>query len=350
MDNSFDEQRYARQLSLDVIGPKGQEKLTNARIAIVGCGGLGAVAAAYLAGAGVGFLRLIDGDQPDLSNLHRQVFFKTGEQESKAIALAKHLAKLNPDIALDAHANYLNQKNTDELLADVDLVLECTDQAFVKHLVSDFCALEELPLIYGAVHKTQGYVALFANETATDCHLRDLFPEPDDRLPTCAEVGVLNTAAGLIGMLQANEALKWLLGAGESLRNRLLTYDALTYQQQLIKLAKTFAGDLETIWEAGNYGQQTSEVEQVTWSELQTWPAESYQLISLLAASREPNMLPGAKRYQKALLETPVKQVFYCQYGRQSLAVAKQLRGQGVEAFSLTGATGLLASKGGMSH
>jgi rhodanese-related sulfurtransferase len=173
-----------------------------------------------------------------------------------------------------------------------------------------------------------------------DCHLRDLFPEPDDRLPTCAEVGVLNTAAGLIGILQANEALKWLLGAGESLRNRLLTYDSLTHQQQIIKLAKTFIGDLETIWEKGDYGQQTADVEQVRWEDLQTWPAASYQLISLLAEGREPEMLAGASRYQKALLKAPGKKVFYCQYGRHSLEVARQLRGQGIEAFSLVGGLG----------
>lgn len=338
VDKAIDEQqRYTRQISLDIIGDAGQEKLTAARVAIVGCGGLGALAAAYLAGAGIGFLRLIDGDEPDVSNLHRQVFFKTGEKESKSIALAKHLGKLNPVIDLDAYSSYLDRQNAEELLGDVDLVLECTDQAFVKHLVSDFCALEEIPLVYGAVHKTQGYVALFANQHETDCHLRDLFPEPDSTLPTCAEVGVLNTAAGLIGMLQANEALKWLLGAGESLTNRLLTYDCLTHQQQIIKLAKTFTADLETVWEAGNYGGQTIDAEQVTWDDLQHWPKGSYQLISLLAAGREPEMLAGAERYQKSLLGLPGKKVFYCQYGRQSLAVAKQLRGQGVEAFSLVG-------------
>lgn len=336
VDKPYNEKRYARQTSLDIIGPAGQTKLANSRLAIVGCGGLGAIAAAYLAGAGVGYLRLIDGDQPDLSNLHRQVFFATDETASKATALAKHLEKLNPDVATDVQLSFLDRRNAATLLADVDLVLECTDQAFVKHLVSDFCALEEIPLLYGAVHKTQGYVALFANQTETDCHLRDLFPEPDDQLPTCAEVGVLNTAAGLIGLLQANEGLKWLLGVGESLRNRLLTYDCLTHQQQIIRLAKTFTADLETIWEAGNYGQQTAAAEQISWAELQTWPAQSYQLISLLAADREPEMRQGAQRYTKTLLETPGKKVFYCQYGRQSLAVAKQLRAQGVEAFSLT--------------
>ncbi len=151
-------QRYARQVSLEEIGPEGQKKLASARVVIVGCGGLGAIAAAYLAGAGVGYLSLIDGDLPQLSNLHRQVFYDTGESKSKATALADRLSRLNPEVEIVAEEAYLDKSNVEKHLGDAaapDLVLECTDQAQIKHLVSDFCAIQEVPLVYGAIHKAR---------------------------------------------------------------------------------------------------------------------------------------------------------------------------------------------------
>lgn len=337
MDN---EQRYSRQLSLAEIGPKGQAKLRDSKVAIIGCGGLGAIAAAYLAGAGVGALTLIDGDTPALSNLHRQVFFSTDESRDKATALAAHLRALNPEIETNPFPQFLRKSNIQQYLEeDVDLVLECTDQAGIKHMVSDYCALHELPLVYGAVHKTQGYLALFPNQLPSDSHLRDLFPEPDNRLPTCAEVGVLNTAAGIIGLFQANEALKFLLGLQGSLANRLLTYDCLKLEQRIIKLGKTFQGDLEKIWRDTDYHPvEDKGLFLVTKEELAAWPADEYQLISLLNEQQEPKMPPGVVRYGKDVLQQgPAKKVFYCQRGRQSKAVAALLRKKGIEAYWLNG-------------
>lgn len=332
------QKRYARQTSLDIIGSEGQEKLADARVAIVGCGGLGAIAAAYLAGAGVGYLQLIDGDKPEVSNLHRQVLFTTNENKSKADALAAHLEQLNPEIQLDAQSMHLSKQNIENLLPadDIDLVLECTDQAQIKHLVSDYCHLNRIPLVYGAVHKSQGYLALFANQQETDTHLRDLFPAPDDRLPTCAEVGVLNTAAGLIGMLQANEALKWLLQQGNLLRNQLLTYDCLRMQQQLIQLSKSYKGNVLDDYRSSNYGEASKADYTISREEIESWPKNSYQLISLLNEQQEPILAENAIRYSKGVLKSgPSKKVFYCLRGRQSKAVAGMLRKQGVEAFAL---------------
>lgn len=332
------EQRYSRQLSLSEIGPQGQQKLLDSKVAIIGCGGLGAIAAAYLAGAGIGELILIDGDAPAISNLHRQVFFRTGEARDKATALAVHLKALNPEIKVSTIGSYLQKNNIHQYLEDdIDLVLECTDQAGIKHMVSDYCALNAIPLLYGAVHKTQGYLALFPNQRATDSHLRDLFPEPDDRLPTCAEVGVLNTAAGLIGLLQANEALKYLLEIGSSLANKLLTYDCLRMEQRIIGLGKTFTGDLEAIWSNTEYhasGEKATFL--LTETDLAKWSATDYQLISLLNEQQEPKLPSGAIRYTKGALDQgPEKKVFYCLRGRQSKAVAAMLRKKGVEAYAL---------------
>lgn len=332
-------ERYARQISLNEIGTAGQEKLAEACVAIVGCGGLGAIAAAYLAGAGIGELVLIDGDRPQASNLHRQVFYSAEEEDFKVAVLTAKLKQLNPECTVRPVNDYLSKANIARVLdsTTIDLVLECTDQAQVKHLVSDYCAIHEIPLVYGAVHKSQGYLALFANQKETDCHLRDLFPAPDERLPTCAEVGVLGTAAGLIGLLQANEALKWLLGIGQSLRNRLLTYDCLGMQQHIVQLGKTFQEDLETVFESSNYGSEANTPDfSITTAVLKSWPADSYQLFSLMNEAQEPELRAGATRYHKGALNAgPGKKVFYCARGRQSRALASLLRKQGLEAYAL---------------
>lgn len=330
--------RYARQISLAEIGAQGQEKINQARVAIVGCGGLGGIVAAYLAGAGVGYLRLIDGDQPSISNLHRQVFFQETDHEPKALILATRLQALNTQIVLEAKTNYLQHHNAAKLLADVDIVVECTDQADSKHLVSDYCALQGKVLVYGALHRYQGYVALFPNQQASDCHLRDIFPEADPNIPHCSSVGVLNTAAGLIGMLQANETLKWLLGIGQPLANRLLTYDCLNNQQQIIGLRKTFLGNIANLWPQEMDKNQADEPE-IKWTTLASWPQERYELYSLLPEAQEPQLVAGAQRYRPGALAAgaAAKKIFYCRYGRQSLAVAQQLRRKGINAYSLEG-------------
>lgn len=329
--------RYARQISLAEIGARGQDQLAKAAVTIVGCGGLGAIAAAYLAGAGIGRIRLIDGDGVDVSNLHRQVFYASDSDEPKAEALANHLRRLNPEIEIEAEVGYLTKSKASDWLDDMDMVLECTDQAETKHLVSDYCALRRIPLVYGAVHRFQGYLALFANQSPDDCHLRDLFPQADERLPTCAEVGVFNTAAGLIGMLQANEALKWLLQLDDNLNNRLLTYDCMSYQQQIIRLRKNYLEDPEETWQKNNYGEVSSPVPEISWAALSNWEMDTYRLFSLLPEVQESKLVGGAIRFSAGQLGGGGRMVFYCKYGRQSLAVAKQLRAKGLEAYSVAG-------------
>jgi adenylyltransferase/sulfurtransferase len=332
----FNPKRYERQTTLAAIGTAGQEKLYRARVAVVGCGGLGGIVAAYLAGAGVGYLRLIDGDTPDLTNLHRQVFFHTGHPGAKAEQLAAHLRGLNPDCEVLAVAEFLNKGNAREHIAGVDLVVDCIDRAAGKHLINDACALLGVPLVYGAVHKTEGYLALFRNQEADDVQLRDLFPAPDDRIPNCSEVGVLNTAAGLIGMLQANEVLKWLVGIGDPLVGRLLTYDALHHRQTVIRLRKTWHVPAEQTWaetpdDSALYCA-AAELE-LTPADLATLSPQDYRLCSLLRDEADP----WADRAQ--VLEQPTEvaavarqldpnrtNVLYCRSGRRSLEMVRQLR------------------------
>jgi adenylyltransferase/sulfurtransferase len=334
--------RYRRQTILPEIGETGQQKLTDAHVLIIGCGGLGGPVAAYLAGAGVGILTLVDGDKPEESNLHRQVFFRTGDDENKAALLARHCASLNPCTSARAHESYLEANNCRALIEAADLVVECSDHAATKHLVSDACHLLATPLVYAAVHKYEGYVALFPNENKDDLQLRDLFPAPDPALPDCATVGVLPTAVGLIAMLQANAALCYLLGIGEPPVRQLLTYNALDNQQHRVKLRKSYQQAIIAPWAEASPKTTRAELEtDATLADL-----ADYDLVfSMLDDVREPELPTGVVRLTKRnpfgqCLErmTPGgKYLIYCNSGKLSLMLASQLRKHdaAIEAVSL---------------
>ena len=245
--------RYSRHIILNEIGVEGQAKLNQAHVCIIGCGGLGSIAAPYLAGAGIGHITLVDGDIPDISNLHRQVFYNGNEQTSKAKLLAEHLRILNPDINVDFHPAMLTKQNIGNIINSVDLVLECTDALESKYLCNDFCHMNGIPMVYASIHKFEGYISLFENKDSESIHLRDIFPEADSELPKCSEVGVLNTIAGIIGLLQANEAIKYILGIGSNLVGQYLTYDILENAQHIIRLRKTWNQDMSAKFENSQY-------------------------------------------------------------------------------------------------
>lgn len=226
-------ERYSRHLRLPQVGLAGQEKLSAARILLVGAGGLGSPAAFYLAAAGVGFLRLVDDDVVERSNLQRQILHtdaRVGSPKASSAAIA--LAALNPNTRVDALPVRLHAGNADQLMADVDLVIDGADNFPTRYLLSDACVRLGKPLVYGAVHRFEGQVSVFdagRRPGEAPCY-RCLFPEapgaPD--APNCAEAGVLGVLPGVIGLLQASEALKLVLGIGESLAGRLLHFDALS--------------------------------------------------------------------------------------------------------------------------
>lgn len=247
--------RYSRQLSLDEIGPEGQAKLARAKIAIVGCGGLGAIAAAYLAGAGVGHLRLIDGDHTSLSNLHRQVFYSTEDlNRPKVEALAEHLGKLNDGIHIETIHSQLDKESIHSGLDDMDLILECTDDIWCKYLVNDYCHLHNRPMVYGAIHKTEGRWAIFRNSERTGIHLRDIHPTPDGIIPTCAEVGVMNTIAGIVGLMQSSLALTHLIDDPSGPKPTVLhTFDSWSQSFHKVQLEKSFGKDLAVLFEQSEY-------------------------------------------------------------------------------------------------
>jgi sulfur-carrier protein adenylyltransferase/sulfurtransferase len=219
--------RYSRHLALPEIGLAGQEKLQAARVLVVGAGGLGSPCALYLAAAGVGTLGVVDHDRVDESNLQRQVLFDTaGIGAPKAELARRRLSALNPRLEIIAHALELHAGNVEALLRDYQLIIDGSDRVSTRYLVNDACVLYRKPLISAAIHRFEGQAMTYV-PGRSPCY-RCLFPEPAEGLvPSCAQAGVLGVLPGVLGSLQATEAIKLIVGVGEPLLGRLLTYDAL---------------------------------------------------------------------------------------------------------------------------
>jgi adenylyltransferase/sulfurtransferase len=220
--------RYSRHLSLREIGVAGQEKLKAARVLIIGAGGLGSPSALYLAASGVGTIGVIDNDRVDVSNLQRQVLYDTASvDQPKTEAARARLLALNPLIELIAHQVELRAANAREIFGAYDLVLDGTDRFATRYLANDACVLTGKPLVSAAIHRFEGQAMTYVPRRAP-CY-RCLFPEPptDGLVPNCAEAGVLGVLPGVMGTIQATEAIKLIVGVGEPLLGRLLTYDAL---------------------------------------------------------------------------------------------------------------------------
>ncbi len=224
--------RYSRHLRLPEVGEAGQRKLRAARVAMVGAGGLGSPAAYYLAAAGVGTLVLADDDIVDRSNLQRQILHtdaRVGMSKTQSACIA--LSALNPTISVEAFAERISADNVERLLRDADVVIDGADNFPARYLLNDACVKLAKPLVYGAVHRFEGQVSVFdagRRRGVAPCY-RCLFPEPPppEAAPNCAEAGVLGVLPGVIGLLQATEAIKLILGIGDSLAGRLLHFDAL---------------------------------------------------------------------------------------------------------------------------
>ncbi len=224
-DNNF-YLRYKRHLMLPQVGEVGQHKLCDSSIAIIGAGGLGSPVALYLAAAGVGHLRIIDSDRVDLSNLQRQVIHTTDDIEKKKVVSAKEKIKaINPDVEVESVCEYFSHENAATLLDGCDLAIDATDNLESKFLINDSCVALNKPFVHGAINQFSGNVMTVLPGTAT---LRDLFPTPPADMKASSSYGVLGVIPGIIGSIQAAEALKYVLGIGELLVNKVLTFDALT--------------------------------------------------------------------------------------------------------------------------
>ncbi len=228
--------RYKGHLSLPEVGPSGQQRLAATRVLVVGAGGLGSPVALYLGAAGVGTLGIADADTVSLSNLQRQIMHGTADiGTSKAESAKRAVTRINPGVDVRLHKQYLTPADARDIIGGYDIVMDCTDNMAARLVIDDTCRALGKPYVHGAVRRFGGQI--FTRVPGSPGY-RDIFaPDPDapvDELP-CAVDGVLNTVVGVIGTLQATEAVKWATGAGDLLTGRLLTFDALTMKFEEFK-------------------------------------------------------------------------------------------------------------------
>lgn len=343
---------YSRQIILDGIGPAGQAKLRASRVLVVGAGGLGAPVLSYLAGAGVGTIGIVDGDVLDASNLHRQPLYALADVgKPKAELAAARLHGLNPEINVRAYTQRLDADNASTLLSDYDLAIDCSDNFATKFLLNDACVLAGKAAIFASVYQYEGQLQVYRPDNDSAC-LRCLWPEAtrDGIVANCAEAGVLGPVPGVLGSLQAIEALKLLLDLPGQLAGELLILDLTTYETRRIRapraepctrgacaritalkgpedsidgLEVSFAS-LDRARRAGYEIVDIREHREVAVEPMTGVPYTHIPMGSLLA---DPHALDPEHRY-----------LLVCARGARSLAAALELRHQGVpRVYSLRG-------------
>jgi len=233
-------QRYARHVTIPEVGTEGQRRLKAAKVLCIGAGGLGSPIALYLAAAGIGEIGIVDFDEVDFSNLQRQILHGTGDVGKKKIDSAlDRLVEINPEVEFHTFDCRFTSENAEEIADPYDLIIDGTDNFPTRYLSNDLAVLTKKPNIYGSIFRFEGQVSVFAPHLGGPCY-RCLFPEPPKpgQVPSCAEGGVLGVLPGIVGSLQASEAIKLILGIGDPLVGRLIHFDALSFRFREIKLKR----------------------------------------------------------------------------------------------------------------
>ncbi len=258
-------ERYSRHILLQDVGVEGQEKLLAAKVLIVGAGGLGAPVSLYLAAAGVGTVGIIDNDEVEISNLQRQIVHFTGDiGTAKVESAAAKMRAVNPDVTVKTYKKFLCADNIREVIRDYDFVIDGTDNFPTKFLVNDACVMEKIPFSHGGILRFDGQTmtVLPHNSACYRCSFRQ--PPPPDAVPTCSQAGVLGAIAGMLGTIQAAEALKFITKTGELLTNCLLSFDAKTMNFRKVPLRKQpdcpICGENPTITELVDMEQTVCEL------------------------------------------------------------------------------------------
>ena len=357
--------RYNRQIILPDFGVEGQEKLKASSVLVIGAGGLGAPNLQYLVAAGVGRIGIVDFDEVSLTNLQRQVLFNTQELgASKAITAAEKLKAINPGIEIDVYEEQISAENAFELISPYDMVVDGSDNLPTRYLVNDACVLLEKTLIYGAIFRFEGQVSVF-NELHADGtrgpNYRDIFPTPPppEMVPSCSEGGVFGVLPGMVGSMQASEAIKILAGLGTSLSGRLLLFDSLDFSMRFLNIRpdpqNPVSGHSPTITQLIDYeafcaGPESNKEEPASLSVLELKESqeqyfvldvrEPYEYeISNLGAVNIPLRELG-KRKEEIPKDRPI--VVHCKSGVRSLQAIQLLEKQGFDGlYNLEG--GILA-------
>lgn len=331
-------QRYSRQIRLNGIGVKGQEKLKAARILVIGAGGLGSPVLQYLCAAGIGYIGIVDYDIIDLSNLNRQVLYSVNDLDSpKVLRASERLRLINPEIVIRHYFKKFNKESAIDTITGYDLVVDCTDHFATRFLISDACVILGKPVVYGAVYQFEGQVTVFNYQGGPTlrCLKRDQ-PHPLEA-PSCSESGVIGTITGIIGSLQANEVIKMVVGYGEVLSGKVLVFDALTCSSYFFHLDKDMVAS--QVKELTNYDEgcfsDESSVPQITSKELRKRVAGGEDILIVDVSDPASSYahgfpclkIPSYQIIDKINLiprDKPV--VFICPLGIKSLMVANYLQ------------------------
>lgn len=252
-------ERYSRHIVLKEVGEKGQKKLLNGNVLIIGAGGLGSPAAMYLAAAGVGTIGIADADEVDLSNLQRQIIHATDDiGKDKVLSAKETMNKINPDVTVNTYHTFITSENIMDLIKNYDFIIDATDNFSAKFLINDACVMAKKPFSHAGIIGFKGQLMTYVPGEGP-CY-RCVFknPPPKGAVPTCKQTGIIGAMCGVIGSLQAMEAIKYILGAGELLTGYLLTYDALKMEFRKVKLPKdnsdcAVCGEHPTITELIDY-------------------------------------------------------------------------------------------------
>lgn len=346
--------RYSRHIILEEIGEIGQQKIQNARILVIGAGGLGSPVLQYLTAAGVGTLGIIDQDVVDISNLQRQILFgKSSLGQNKALAAKQRLQDLNEEVTYHTYPFRLTNQNAVEIISQYDIVVDGTDNFASRYLINDACVILGKPLVYGSIFKFEGQVSVFNFHNGPT--YRCLFPVPPEpnTVPSCSEIGVLGVLPGIIGTLQANEALKIVLNLGEVCSGKLLTINALTLENQIweiepdhLEIEKLKSEiSLSEVDYKGLCGITKSDIE-VLFSEIEeldhyTWvDVRDKDELPKLKLPNRINIPLGKLKQLLHLIPSEKPIVFLCQKGTRSkkaVELFKQELKTSTDAFSLFG-------------
>jgi adenylyltransferase/sulfurtransferase len=327
--------RYDRHVKLSVIGLEGQEKLKQAKVLVIGTGGLGCPVLQYLTSSGVGTIGVMDADKVSLSNLQRQVLFTTADiGELKTNSAINRLEKSNPLIKVNNIPFNLTTENALATIGDYDVVVDCTDNFPSRYLINDACVLLGKPFVYGALHKFNGQLSVFNyNDGPT---YRCLYPDipKQDEVPNCSEVGVLGVLPSLIGTLQATEVIKIILEIGEVLSGKILTYDVLSNQQNIISFSKSEVMVKELL----DYNLKCAIPlkEEITSKQLKEWLADGikFNLIDIREEYEredykldDTHFIPMANVLSSLdKIDTSIPTIFYCESGNKSKAIVSVLK------------------------
>ncbi len=353
---AHEQQRYARHISLPEVGAAGQLRLKNARVLIVGAGGLGSPVALYLAAAGVGHIGIVDDDVVDLTNLQRQIIHADAAIGQPKVASAQaRMQGLNPCITVTPYAYRLTAANVLTIVAQYDVVVDATDSFATRYIVNDACVMLQKPLVYGAIFRFEGQATVFAPHLGGPCY-RCLFPDPPPPAlaPNCAEAGVFGVLPGVVGSVQATEALKLILGIGTSLCGRLWLYDALHMQVDTWQIAPNPAcprcGTHPTLTEIVDVEALCAPVLSADeWSVTQVQERLAQAPAPFVLDVREAHEyavshLPGAVRIGVDEVASRVEElrtvgpiIVYCRSGMRSARARDVLRNHGIAAVSMAG-------------